>query len=103
MQAYYQMSYVDRRIPDAETILCEDAAQFTRSLADVTGELVVSCVDAVFYAVRMRTYLGTFGYTGAIAAYIATAGALTTAFSPNFSRLVRKTQELEGAYKASQV
>lgn len=103
MQAYYQMSYVDRRISDAETVLCEDTAQFTRGLADITGEMTGSVVDAVFYASRMQSYLGTHAYTLAIAAYIFAAGTLTTAIAPNFTRLVRKTQELEGSYKSSQV
>jgi ABC-type uncharacterized transport system fused permease/ATPase subunit len=97
------MSYVDRRIPDAETVLCEDTAQFARGLADVTGEVTVSIVESVFYALRMRQYLGTHNYTLAIAAYIVAAGTLTTVAAPNFSRLVRKTQELEGGYKATQV
>ena len=103
MQAYYQMSYVDRRITDAETVLCEDTAQFTRGLADVTGEMTTSVVDAVFYCLRLKSYLGTHAYTLAMASYIFAAGALTTALAPNFSRLVRRTQELEGGYKASQV
>lgn len=66
MQAYYQMSYVDRRITDAETVLCEDTEQFTRGLADVTGEVTGSIVDALFYSIRLKTYLGTHAYTGAI-------------------------------------
>lgn len=103
MQAYYQMSYVDRRIADAETVLCEDTAQFTRGLADVTGEATGSIVDAIFYAIRMRSYLSTHAYTLAIAGYILIAGTMTTLTSPNFSSLTERTQNLEGVYKGAQV
>lgn len=96
------MSYVDRRIGDAEHVLCDDVQQFTAGLADLTGELTVAAVDALFYGTALRVHRGTHGYLAAMAAYIVSAGTLTAALAPNFSRLVSKTQELESRYKASQ-
>ena len=49
----------------------------------------------------MWQYSGTHGYTLALAAYVVAAGALTTLVQPNFSRLVRKTQALEGEYRGA--
>jgi hypothetical protein len=108
MQAYYEMTDVDCRKKDAETVLCEDSmcedtTEFALGLAEVTGDVTCSIVGSIFYALRMRQYLGTHNYTIAIAAYIAAAGTLKTVAAPNLSRLVRRTQELDGGYKASQV
>lgn len=96
------MSYVDRRISDAEHVLCDDVQQFTSGLADLTGELTAAAIEALFYGTALRIHRGTHGYLAAIAAYIFSAGTLTAALAPNFSRLVSKTQELESRYKASQ-
>ena len=49
----------------------------------------------------MWQYTGTHAYTAALAAYILAAGSLTALVQPNFSGLVRRTQELEGAYRAA--
>lgn len=102
MQAYYQMSYVDRRIGDAEHVLCDDVQHFTSGLADLTSELTSAVIDALFYGTALRIQRGTHAYLAAMAAYIISAGTLTAALAPNFSRLVSKTQELESQYKASQ-
>jgi hypothetical protein len=100
LQAYYQMTYVDRRITDPEQIICEDAGKLAHELAQTTGTLARSAVDAIFYSVRMWQYSGTHLYTAALAGYIVVAGSITTILQPNFGGLVRTTQELEGAYRA---
>jgi ABC-type uncharacterized transport system fused permease/ATPase subunit len=102
MQAYYQVSYVDRRISDPEQIICEDAGKLCTDLADCTGAVARACVDALFYSVRMWQYTGTHWYTVALAAYSLAASSVTACVQPNFTGLVRRTQELEGAYRNAQ-
>jgi ABC-type uncharacterized transport system fused permease/ATPase subunit len=101
LQAYYQMSYVDRRITDPEQLICEDAGRFGHELAQTTGSIASAIVDGAFYCVRMYQYSGTHAYTAALAAYVVAAGGLTTIFQPNFGGLVRKTQALEGDYRGA--
>lgn len=101
LQAYYQVSYVDRRISDPEQIICEDTGKLCQELAGCTGAVARAIVDTLFYCVRMWQYTGTHWYTIALAAYSVGASSVTTCLQPNFSGLVRRTQELEGAYRNS--
>jgi ABC-type uncharacterized transport system fused permease/ATPase subunit len=96
------MSYVDRRITDPEQLICEDAAKMSRELASTTGSIASALVDGAFYCVRMWQYSGTHSYTAALAAYVILAGGLTTLIQPNFGKLVRTTQALEGDYRGAQ-
>ena len=101
LQAYYQMSYVDRRISDPEQLICEDVHKLSHELSATTGSIASAIVDALFYMVRMWQYSGTHAYTAALAAYVLAAGGLTTVLQPNFGRLVRTTQALEGDYRGA--
>ena len=52
MQAYYQLSYVDRRVTDPEQIICDDAQRLAAELAKTTGDIASAAVDGAFYTVR---------------------------------------------------
>ena len=96
MQTYYKMSYVDRKIDNPEHRLCEDIPRFCDGVSDLVREVVNSAVDAVVFTVLLRRYSKTHKYTLAILAYVFGAGVMTITFMPNFSRMNRKQQELEG-------
>ena len=96
-QTYYKMSYVDRTIDNPEHRLCEDIPRFCDGVSDLLREVVNAAVDAVVFTVLLRRYSRTHKYTLAIVGYVFGAGVMTLTFMPNFSRMNRKQQELEGA------
>ena len=91
------MSYVDRKIDNPEHRLCEDIPRFCDGVSNLLREVVNAAVDAVVFSVLLRRYSRTHKYTLAILGYVLGAGVLTVTFQPNFSRMNRKQQELEGA------
>ena len=98
-QTYYKMSYVDRTIDNPEHRLCEDIPRFCDGVSDLLREVVNAAVDAVVFTVLLRRYSRTHKYTLAIVGYVFGAGVMTLTFMPNFSRMNRKQQELEGAHR----
>lgn len=96
---YYKLNYVDRSIDSSEQRICEDVPKLSSGLADLTKEIISAIVDATFYTWQLQRYSGTQKYTAAILAYVFGAGALMTVAAPNFGRLFKKQQALEGLYR----
>ena len=99
VQTYYKLNYVDRRIDSPEHRICEDVPKLTAGLSELTRELIVAAVDAVFYGYQLKQYSGTNKYTAAILAYVVGAGTFMTVAAPNFGGLFKKQALLEGAYR----
>lgn len=97
LQAYYKLSYVDRRVANLEQRICEDIPCLAEGLGDLLREWCNASVDALFYAWMLRRYSRTNKYTAAIVGYVLGAGVLTTLASPNFGRLYKRQSENEGA------
>ena len=93
---YYTLSYVDGQVSAPDQRICDDPRLLSSGLADVVGEVARAAVDAVFYTIAMRRHTGTHKYALGILAYVLGAGIVTTTVAPNFGRLTRKQQELEG-------
>lgn len=96
---YYKMSYVDRRIEQADQRICEDVPLLTGGLAELLQELIAACVDATFYSYQLKKYSGTHGYTMSVLGYVIGVGACMTVAAPNFGGLYKKQQSLEGEYR----
>lgn len=96
MQAYYKLSYVDRRVENPEQRICEDIPKFCCGLAELSREWINAIVDSVFYAWELQNYSRTNIYTFGIIGYVLGAGTLTTVLAPNFGRLFKKREELQG-------
>merc|ERR1719262_1050254 len=71
-------------------------------MAQCTGEVICSIVDVLFYSQRLSSYTRTNSYTFAMCAYIFCAGTLTKVLSPNFAKMYKKKQALEGSYRMAQ-
>ncbi|PSC69745.1 ABC transporter D family member 1 [Micractinium conductrix] len=99
---YYKLNYVDRRIDSPEARMCEDAPKLASGLADLTRELVVAAVDALFYAYQLKRYSGTHKYTAAILGYVFGVGSFMAVASPNFGGLFKRQAALEGSHRALQ-
>lgn len=96
LQTYYKLSYVNKQVQNPEQRICEDIPNFTKGLAELTGEWTNAIIDAAFYAYQLRVYSGTNKYTAAILAYVIGAGGFTGILAPNFGRLYKRQQENEG-------
>jgi ABC-type uncharacterized transport system fused permease/ATPase subunit len=96
---YYRLSHVDRRVPNPEQRVCEDAPALAEGAAKLLREVIDASVDAGFFAHALGSYTGTHRYTGYILAYILGAGPVTLLFAPNFGRLVKNQADLEGKYR----
>ena len=99
---YYKMSYVDRRIEQADQRICEDVPMLTSGLAELVQELLTACIDAAFYSYQLKHYSGTHGYTLGVLGYVIGVGACMTIAAPNFGGLYKKQQALEGQYRNMQ-
>ena len=99
---YYKMAYVDRRVEHAEHIICEDVPLLTSGLAELLQELLTACVDAAWYAIQLKRYAGTHGYTLGVTGYVVGVGAFMTIAAPNFGGLFKTKQQLEGSYRTMQ-
>lgn len=99
MQMYYKLNYVDRRIDSPEQRICEDIPKLSSGLSDLTKEIIIAVVDAVFYSWQLRRYSKTNKYTVAILAYVFGVGTFMTIAAPNFGGLFKKQQVLEGSYR----
>jgi len=100
--AYYKLANVDRAVSHPEQRICEDVPKFCHGFVDVVGNCIPAAVDSAFYAVRLYQLARSNKYSLGMAAYIISAGTLMAVTSPNFGRLFRRTQELEGAYRGLQ-
>ena len=100
--AYYKLANVDRAVPHPEQRICEDVPKFCHGFVDILGNCIPAAVDSAFYSVRLYQLAQTNKYSAGMVAYILTAGSLMAVTSPNFGRLFRRTQELEGAYRGLQ-
>lgn len=96
---YYKLNYVDRNIDSPEQRICEDIPKLTSGLADLTREIISAAVDATFYAWQLQRYSGTNKYTAAVIGYVLGAGTFMTVAAPNFGKLFKKQQSLEGSYR----
>lgn len=96
---YYQLSFVDRRVDVPEQRLCEDIPKLCGGLSELTQELIVAIVDAAFYGYQLQRYSGTNKYTGAIVGYVLGVGTFMTVAAPNFGKLFKRQQQLEGSYR----
>ena len=99
LQTYYKLNYVDRLVDSPEQRICEDVPKLTAGLSDLSRELIIAAVDALFYGYQLRHYSGTNKYTAAILTYVLGAGTFMTVAAPNFGGLFKKQATLEGAYR----
>jgi ABC-type uncharacterized transport system fused permease/ATPase subunit len=99
---YYKCSHVDKSVENPEQRICEDVPKYCSGMAQCTGEVVSSFVDVLFYSQRLSSYTRTHAYTFAMCAYIVGAGTLVKVVSPNFARMYKKKQALEGSYRMAQ-
>ena len=100
--AYYKLANVDRAVSHPEQRICEDVPKFCHGFVDVVGNCIPAAVDSAFYSVRLYQLARSNKYSLGMVAYIMSAGTLMAVTSPNFGRLFRRTQELEGAYRGLQ-
>mmetsp|Transcript_35427 Transcript_35427/g.99833 ORF Transcript_35427/g.99833 Transcript_35427/m.99833 type:complete len:1301 (+) Transcript_35427:15-3917(+) len=99
---YYKLHNVDRSVANPEQRICEDVPKFSHGLVQVVGDTIPALVDVIFYSVRLYQTSRTNKYTAMMMAYIVGAGAVISTTSPNFGKLFRKQQELEGEYRSVQ-
>ena len=99
---YYKCSHVDKSVANPEQIICEDVPKYCSGMAQCTGEVISSIVDVLFYSQRLSSYTRTNSYTLAMCGYIFGAGALVKMVSPNFAKMYKRKQALEGSYRMAQ-
>ena len=99
---YYKCSHVDKSVANPEQIICEDVPKYCSGMAQCTGEVISSIVDVLFYSQRLSAYTRTNTYTFAMCAYIFGAGTLVKLVSPNFAKMYKRKQMLEGSYRTAQ-
>ena len=99
---YYKCSHVDKSVANPEQRICEDVPKYCSGMAQCTGEVICSLVDVLFYSQRLSSYTRTHRYTMAMVMYIFGAGTLTKVVSPNFAKMYKKKQSLEGSYRMAQ-
>ncbi|UPQ98050.1 type I ABC transporter [Chloropicon primus] len=99
---YYKCSHVDKSVANPEQIICEDVPKYCSGMAQCTGEVIGGIVDVLFYSQRLGSYTRSHRYTLAMCGYIFGAGTLVKLASPNFAKMYKRKQALEGSYRMAQ-